>query len=210
MRTESQFDHRRAQQAFTLLELLVVVGIIAVLTSLTVTSFQGIVGNYHISAAGNLLSDEIQYAQQAAISRNKPVQVRLYRDKEEDTWRTVATVITAQVSDTGTTQWLTAPRRLPGAVVINSDPSRSTFFSVNDSPALDKQTESDQAPAGIRGCDYVSVEFQADGSVLPGKLMPWVLMVHDGRVSPATGAVPNNFVAVILDPRTGRSFLRQP
>lgn len=210
MRTKSFSFGAKQQRAFTLTELLAVVGILAILASLTLSGFQGVLGNYHISAAGNLLSDEIQYAQQAAVSHNKPVQIRLYRDQDEDSWRTIATVISADVSESGSTQWLTAPRQLPGEVVISSDPTRSTFFSVNDSPALERQVQGDSGPAGIRGCDYVSVEFQADGSVLPGDLMPWVLMVHDSRATLTAGAVPSNFVAVILDPRTGRSYLRQP
>ena len=70
--------HRfRSARAFSLVELLVVVGIIAMLAALATPAFNQIQSAEALSRAGQILGDQIILARQEAMTKNRKVEVRL-------------------------------------------------------------------------------------------------------------------------------------
>jgi type IV fimbrial biogenesis protein FimT len=65
----------RDQQGFTMLELLVVLTIVAILTLLAVPSFVSFIEEIHVTAAGEDLLYNLQYARSEAIKRNTNIYV---------------------------------------------------------------------------------------------------------------------------------------
>ena len=70
--------HRfRSARAFSLVELLVVVAIIAMLAALATPAFNQIQSAEALSRAGQILGDQIILARQEAMTKNRKVEVRL-------------------------------------------------------------------------------------------------------------------------------------
>src|SRR5436190_14571461 len=85
------------RSAFSLIELLVVIGIIALVITFAIPSANSMLRGSQLTQGAQQFSDQIAYARQAAIARNRPVEIRFYRyadlevpgekiDKP-DTWR---------------------------------------------------------------------------------------------------------------------------
>jgi len=70
-------DRRRAAAGFTMTELIVVVGIIAVMGAVAMPSLLAFIRNYAIESAAKELASEIQTARYKAISRNVNIGVLL-------------------------------------------------------------------------------------------------------------------------------------
>lgn len=67
----------RRERGFTLNELLVVIGIVAILASLAVPSYQWATDKYRLKGAADTLRGDLQYARVQAISNNQSVYVSI-------------------------------------------------------------------------------------------------------------------------------------
>jgi uncharacterized protein (TIGR02596 family) len=74
-------SHYRAARlaAFTLVELLTVVGIIALLIALATPTLVDVIRSTRLSSAGDSLLNRLSLAQQEAIARSKEVEMRFYK-----------------------------------------------------------------------------------------------------------------------------------
>ena len=66
----------RSQSGFTLVELMVVIAVLAILATIAIPGFQGIVAQNRASSAANELLATLQLARSAAIAQSRPVTVR--------------------------------------------------------------------------------------------------------------------------------------
>jgi uncharacterized protein (TIGR02596 family) len=217
---------RSGQKAFSLIELLTVLSIISVLAVATVPALKGTLDAFNVSGAADLAGSEISLARQMAISRNLPVEVRIYKDQAAsgDAWRIIALVIPAIASGATDDEWVTGGKILPGNVLFEDTGDFSTLISeanpynATTPVAPWSQTEVTNAPALVRGKEYIAFQFKPDGSTnlpsvnssnLPA---PWCLTLKGASAAPApSGTGPSaNYVAIVLDSLTGRSLTYQP
>lgn len=70
---------RQKRYAFTLVELLTVVGIIALLIALATPTLVDVIRSTRLSSAGDSLLNRLALAQQEAVARSKEVEVRFYK-----------------------------------------------------------------------------------------------------------------------------------
>ena len=68
-----------SRAAFTLVEMLVVMAIIILLTALVAPSMSGIMRGSQLSQGGQMLQDQLALLRQQALSKDRKVEVRLYR-----------------------------------------------------------------------------------------------------------------------------------
>jgi prepilin-type N-terminal cleavage/methylation domain-containing protein len=90
---------RRPRGGFTLAELLVVMGVIGVLSTLTLVSFRAIARDARMSSATNTLMAALDNARALAMKRNRPVLVAFYPRLEGT--KTRVDVITAASAGDG-------------------------------------------------------------------------------------------------------------
>ena len=80
-------NQSRVRQGFTLVEMLTVVGIIALLVALMTPTLLDVVRSTRLNAAGDGLLNRLSLAQQTAISRSSEVEMRFYKYVDQDSDR---------------------------------------------------------------------------------------------------------------------------
>src|SRR5579871_1519334 len=70
--------HSSRLNSFTLIEMLVVLAIMAILTSLTIPAAIKVLRSSNLTAGGNRLVDQLALARQTAMARNCHVEFRIY------------------------------------------------------------------------------------------------------------------------------------
>lgn len=191
--------------AFSLIELLVVVGIIVLLLSLTVPAVNSALEGGELQRSGYLVNDIVTQARQFATALNVPVEARVYQIpvNGEDRWAAF------QI-------WAPEPQDAGGAlapltrlVVLGS----GAAIALNFSPIL-------QQPDGVQGTqnlpahggnrNYRGFRMRPDGSLekFVGSDANY-LTLFPARALAAT-ALPPNFFAVQINPYTGTPVVYQP
>lgn len=206
---------RRA--GFSLIELLAVIGIMSVLAAAILPAIRGPMDSVFLRGATDTLNSEFSIARQTSISRNLPVEVRIYQAGPDNAWRIVALVIPASASAQGSDEWLDKPKVIPDNIVLDPSQDYSTVISEAAAPVSPANKiapwlgqEPDGAPGILKNKSYVGFLFQPDGSTNLPHDRPWCLTLKNPR-SPATGAAPAvNFVTLVIDSQTGRTLAVQP
>jgi uncharacterized protein (TIGR02596 family) len=210
----------RFRKAFSLIELLSVMTLISVLAVAAVPAMRGTLDGINIGGAAGVLESEISMARQLAISRNLPVEVRIYKydDGNGMAWRAVSSVIPSKASGQAADEWVTAPKILPGNVIIDDSQEFSTVVSKAQSPVSDPavapwtttETSATSVPALVRGKNYVGFCFNPDGSTNLPNNAPWCLTLRNPNSKPAGSGPAANYVSIVVDSLTGRTLSYQP
>ncbi|MGH8046717.1 MAG: Verru_Chthon cassette protein D [Chthoniobacterales bacterium] len=197
------------RKAFTLVELMVVMAILAIILSFAITAFNNISKAGNLTNSSYMVQDSLKLARQMAVSQNRRIFVRFYKMKGDSGTDTAYRAFRILAYDlTGTPIPASALKMLPSGVVMMDDSTYSTILA--NTP--DSGTEIIEGPA--KGAQFKAVEFSPDGTV---KLDPegsgtdkWFVTLK-AETDPATGGLPaKNFITVMLDPVTGRLRAFQP
>ena len=166
---------RRSLGGFTLVELLIVIGVIATLSTLTLVSVRAIARDARLSSATNTLMAALDNARALAMKRNTPVLVAFYPQLEDNRSRVV--VITAAATGDST-----------GVDIVPSTPADPSGWRVLDRFRILPDVPIRLLPDGIKiaGPDYAA---NADGD--------WLVMTDLSR-QPGEG--PGPIVGVMYGP----------
>ena len=208
---------RGSRAGFSLIELLSVMTLLSVLAVATVPAMKGTLDGVTISGAAGIAESEMSLARQTAMSRNLPVEVRIYRHDDGGgmAWRVMATVIPATVSGQAADEWVTRGKVLPGNVVMDDALEYSTLLSEAEAASGDAMgpwtsTETAAAPGVLRNKSYVAFQFKPDGSTNLPNGQPWCLTLRNYNSRPTGSAPAANYVSIVLDSLTGRTMSYQP
>lgn len=210
-----KFFSQRKVSGFSLVELLTVMAIFSVLTAATLPALRGTLDGYNISGAADLAGAEIALARQTAISRNLPVEVRIYEhdDGTGPGWRGLGLVIPSSASGAAADEWIGQPKVLPGNILFDDNGEFSTIVSEAAAGATAiprKDTELPTAPGFVKNKEYVAFRFQPDGSTNLPSGQAWCMTLRSPRSQPEGAAPAANYVSIVLDSLTGRSMTFQP
>jgi uncharacterized protein (TIGR02596 family) len=211
--------------------LLLVVAIIAVLVALIAPAFNAIGKGLQLTQAGQMVSDQLGLARQAALSTSYPVEVRIYQFSDPEVpgetagnanggkYRAIQSfemVPTASGSSTYTA--LTKMQRLPSTIIMDPGPALSDIignpqtapnmpaFANASAPPLNNLSIP-RAGTSYNACYF---HFLADGSTdlnLTANSGNWFLTMRDVN---DTAPTPKNFFTVEIDPYNGHIKTYRP
>lgn len=188
-----------AKSAFSLVELLVVVGILGILLVIAVPSVGSIQRANSVSRAGNLLGDTLIAARQEASTRNRDVELRVVELGDPAEYRAFQTWMADEAGILTPSGKLIT---LPEGVVISSNALLSPLLTAN--PELAGTTN-----FGSHGSrPFVAVRIRAGGLPDPGisRSNNFITL----RAATDTAVPPTNFFTVRMDPPTGRISTYRP
>lgn len=227
---------RRPAAAFTLVEMLTVVGIIALLIALAAPALIDVVRSTRLNSAGDGLVNRISLAQQSAVALSSEVELRFYRyvdstaDKPGDNSFYAYQVV--QSLPDGVQKALSDPYYLDSGIIISSQEELSPLLKTQV-PQIQNQTGQYlfTPPGNIEGGDvyYAALRFYPDGSMrvlsstanadsdvnemaraytIPNYDQSFMIIV-ESRDS-ANSQAPDNYYCVQIDSYTGRTRVYRP
>lgn len=182
--------------AFSLTELLVVMGVLVLLVALTVPAWNHIARGMTLAGAGDLLGDAIALARQESSAKNREIRVVFFRENTENAeepppFRAFQVFeIAPSAEDGNATNAITRRTRLPDAVVIHEP--ESPLVSLVSS-------ETEEVWEGFR--------FRAGGRPRDIAADANYLTLHPAGFA---GDEPANFMVIQVNPVTGRVRKFQP
>ncbi len=202
----------RGKGGFTLLELLTVIAIISMLTVATLPALRGTLDGASLAGAADVVTSMISLARQTAMSRNLPVELRIYKhdDGNGNNYRVLALVIPAAASRRSADEWISPGKVLPGHVVIDETNEYSTILSNATGTSSWVGRESATAPGILKNKDYVGFQFRPDGSTSLSNTQAWCISMRGPNSRPESDRPAANFIAIVLDSTTGRTLSYHP
>ncbi len=212
--------------AFTLVEMLVVMGIIVILITIVAPASSTILKGNDLTQGGQDLSSQIAVARQSALTQNHPVEVRFYQygdaskpgesvaDPTSGRFRAMQSFA---ISEAGVATPLDKRHNLPNTVLIDSGTTLSTLIgnaSANGASGSGPiRTTAPQAyPLPEIGKNYNSVAFRffPDGSTnLPlaagTTVNSWFITLHSSQYGDHPPTVPPNFMTIQIDASNGHT-----
>ncbi len=190
------------ERGFSLLELLVVMGVIALLLALAIPAFNSIGGGNNLARAGNQLGDALALARQLAMAQNRDVAVRLITSPTDfyiDRFQIVAPGASAVDDDI-----LSRIETLPIKVMVSSAASISPLVS-------SAETGITTLPGGGTVSHY-QIRFNAEGMLASSGAF---LTLHaptdaDKVPSSSVAAFDANFYTIQINPITGSLAIHRP
>jgi uncharacterized protein (TIGR02596 family) len=190
----------RSRRAFSLVELLAVIGLMLLMLSLAVRPIASLMESSRITDAGQLVVDQISLARQIASARNCPVEVRLIRMGSSSSACYDAIQLWS-VQSTPSAMARLVP--LPQNIAIVDNPAISGFF------ALSPVTSTMNVPSNA-SARYVAFQVAPSGLVTPKSAMSSLFFTVLASRYASASTLPSNYVIVQINPNTGSPSAFRP
>lgn len=226
---------RAAQHAFSLIELLVVVGVIALLLTVSGPTMSAAFKGTKLNQGAEAVRNFLILAHQTAIKNNLPVEVRFYKYDDPETPETTEYIlgyrmylVKLKLSENDPTQqalqYVDPARlgmtdevksnlsltKLPPSVIISADDKQSTLMGADVSKGTEGMNNIEAGNESTQA-SYFAFQFRADGSVNLPTNKKWFLTLM-GRDEYIKGQekTPSNFVCLQLNAYNGELRWLQP
>ncbi len=200
----SAASHSRAGlTAFSLVELILVVAVIAILMALGIPAFNSVNRGMALERAGQQVADAVLLARENAVTKNRKAELRFVKVPSNDGSFLLRGVQPWIVKDdAGTKVPLSRPLWLPETATISEKAELSPLLSTN------VQSGTMQVSGQARG--YIAVTYRADGSLdgSPSASSTFLTVVPLQDVNASTA--PNNYRALSINPVTGKVRIFHP
>lgn len=193
-------------KAFTLIELLLVVAVIAILASLSSVAFNSVAFGSSITQAGGVVSGTLSQARQEAVARNQEVRVLFYKlpiPGEGTNWNAMQ-VFRVNYTNTSAVegQPLSRLTMLPSKVIFSEERDLSPMLEA------DIRNRTTNLPT-YGNVAYSAIRFMPDGS-LPRKMTPTNNYITIVSRRDATNKKPDNYYCLQINPMTGKVMIYRP
>lgn len=202
---------RLERAAFTLIELMVVMGILAIILSFALPAFNSVGRAAGLQSGANVISDTLKLARQTALAQNRKIMVRFYDVSGVGSSHAFNTLRLYGYDDSGKIPVPMGPFiKLPQGIVVDSTPDFSTILSADN---LDLPSAREDLPAQ-KNVPFKTLEFGPTGGTnLPlatSKGDKWFVSIKNENEPAFSGTPGRNFVTVVVDSVTGRLKTFQP
>ena len=160
----------RRAQAFTLVEMLTVVGIVALLVALVTPTLVDVIRSTRLSSSGDSLQNRLSLAQQSAVSKSTETEMRFYKYADSDSDRPSQDLFYAyQVVETpngGSPKPISEVYYFDSGIVLTSNPDHSPLLQTLAPQQADENGNFIFTPPTGGGGDtvtYAAIRFYADG-----------------------------------------------
>jgi uncharacterized protein (TIGR02596 family) len=191
-------------RAFTLVELLVVVALIAVLSVLVFPAVTSVAKGTALTRASQVVADQFALARQEATGKNRDVQVRfVWKDGQPEGWRGIQ-LWAASLNDVTDYRPVARIAWLPDGTLISDVPTMSPLI---EGPTI---PETNAVFPGRGPTKYCGFRFRAGGGtdLNFNTSSNFVTVVHDHDAS--VTSAPANYAVVQVDPVNGRVRTYRP
>lgn len=203
--------------AFTLVELLTVLGIIVIVAAFAMPAMNTVLKGSQLTQGAQMVSDQLSLARQTALSTNRSVEVRYYQYGDPQTPGEQAgnpasgkyrALQLFQVQDTGAVTPLGKLQSLPPSIIMDSGTTLSTLLGPSQAKtpvswtATDPQTSLPRVGTNYNCC-YVRFLPNGSTNLPPNTGNPWFLTLHDMTYGDHLSSPPPNFFTIQLDPTNG-------
>jgi uncharacterized protein (TIGR02596 family) len=209
-----------ARRAFTLLEILVVISIIAIVSTFAIPAFASLIVGPTLNQASQTLVNQIGLARQYATTKNRSVEVRFIRYRDPGTPGEAAgpasggqyrAIQLLEVLESGAPVSLGKPEFLPQNIILCGDGRSSLLDETGSLPQIPHSAlpVDGELPRGIkRDYEYLSFRFLSNGSTTLAASQNWFITVLALRDQKGSTTLPANFFILQIDPVSGaaRSF----
>jgi uncharacterized protein (TIGR02596 family) len=191
-----------SRRGFSLVEILVVLGIAVVLLALALPAFLGQSKAANLRHGAEQLQGELLLARQQALALNSPHEVRFFAKAGAAGFTAYQTF---RVESDGTQTAASKVRQLPENVVIPNEAELSPLLTESTMTG----TQSGGAPA-VAGWAYAAFQFRSSGELADVAAEKAFLTLVDAQKPRAPGALPDNYARVSVQPITGMVSVAQP
>lgn len=201
--------HKPRFAAFTLIEVMVVLGIITLLVTMAAPHISGVLAASRLRTAAEDVYNRLQEAESLAILFNTDAEIRFYEVPDlidPSSRRTIRKLRILTVSaptdetvspDQDVFEPVGAITTLEHDVEISPDANYSSIVDLGFQEATDSH-----------GC-YIAVRFRPDGSAALQSGKQWFLTLHE-KDAHVRDARLKNFITLQIEPATGRLNTFQP
>jgi uncharacterized protein (TIGR02596 family) len=202
--------------AFTLIEVLIVITIMALLLSITASVSQGVVNSMNFRQAIQNVKSQLESARQSAMTSNRNIMFRFVESEDEfgkPIWNGIQIGSGEAIVDPDASGYTTpvpgnfeptfkpidSIERLPSGFIFHPASTYSTLLS--DHASLNTGTMVDAAGKSRR---FVAFSFLPDGRCsLPNNTEWTITLIREPDLNAA--ALPADYATIQIDPRTARA-----
>ena len=212
---------RVSRSAFSLIELMVVLGVVGLLLAFAAPNLLSLISANSLTGEGQVLRNQLTYAQQIAISKSADVEVRFFKmpdyanARPDEAFRAFQLF---QYNQSGQLAPISTFFRIRSPVAVHESLSTLLDPRANGASAKDKKfgfsspTQGRaEAPAGeggtLQSTEYVSFRFRPDGSTdLPYRTTSqdtWYITLVQGEGA-IQSSKPDNYLCLQINPYNGQ------